>query len=134
MFAGLYFPTILFIASIATGLVIYYGGNKVLLGAIDVGILYVFISYIGSFFDPVMQLANILARFQQAQASAERLMSLIDTTPEIWDTDEVIEKIARYEGLANTVKLSPPTHGLDNATVRQAQNQIIEMIPSLVRG
>ena len=50
------------------------------------------------------------------------------------DTDEVIEKIARYEGLANTLKLSPPTHGLENATVRQAQNQIIEMIPSLVRG
>jgi len=92
MFAGLYFPTILFIASIATGLVIYYGGNKVLLGVIDVGILYVFISYIGSFFEPVMQLANILARFQQAQASAERLMSLIDTEPEIWDTEEVIEK------------------------------------------
>lgn len=92
MFAGLYFPTILFIASIATGLVMYYGGNKVLTTVIDVGVLYVFISYIGSFFEPVMQLANILARFQQAQASAERLMSLIDTTPEIWDTDEVIAK------------------------------------------
>jgi ATP-binding cassette subfamily B protein len=91
MFAGLYFPTILFIAAITTALVIYYGGNKVLLGAIDVGVLYVFIAYIGSFFDPVMQLANILARFQQAQASAERLMSLIETEPAIWDRPEVIE-------------------------------------------
>ena len=92
MFAGLYFPTILFIASIATGLVIYYGGNMVLTAAIDIGVLYVFIAYIGSFFDPVMQLANILARFQQAQASAERLMSLIETEPAIWDRPEVIEK------------------------------------------
>jgi ATP-binding cassette subfamily B protein len=92
MFAGLYFPTILFIAAITTALVIYYGGNKVLLGAIDVGVLYVFIAYIGSFFDPVMQLANILARFQQAQASAERLMSLIETDPAIWDRPEVIAK------------------------------------------
>lgn len=92
MFAGLYFPTILFIASIATGLVIYYGGNMVLTTAIDIGVLYVFIAYIGSFFDPVMQLANILARFQQAQASAERLMSLIETEPTIWDRPDVIEQ------------------------------------------
>ncbi len=92
MFAGLYFPTILFIASIATGLVMYYGGNKVALLTIDIGILYVFIAYIGLFFDPIMQLASILARFQQAQASAERIMALIEAEPEIWDTEEVIEK------------------------------------------
>jgi len=96
MFAGLYFPTILFIASVATSLVMYFGGTRV--GAeevgkyIEIGTLYVFIAYIGSFFDPVMQLASILARFQQAQASAERLMSLIESDPEIWDTPEVIEK------------------------------------------
>ncbi|AIO18955.1 putative ABC transporter ATP-binding protein [Candidatus Izimaplasma bacterium HR1] len=92
MFAGLYFPTILFIASIATALVLYYGGNKVLLTVIDVSILYVFVAYIGQFFDPIMQLASVLARFQQAQASAERIMALIESEPEIWDTDEVIEK------------------------------------------
>ena len=92
MFAGLYFPTILFIAAIATGFIMYFGGNKVLIGAINVGVLYVFIAYMGSFFDPIMQLASILARFQQAQASAERLISLIESEPEIWDTPEVIEK------------------------------------------
>ncbi len=92
MFAGLYFPTILFIAAITTAFVIYYGGNMVLAERINIGILYVFIAYIGSFFDPVMQLANILARFQQAQASAERLISLIETEPDIWDSEEVIEK------------------------------------------
>jgi hypothetical protein len=59
---------------------------------------------------------------------------MVDALTLAGDTDEVIEKISRYEGLASTVKLSPPTHGLENATVRQAQNQIIEMIPSLVKG
>ena len=56
------------------------------------GVLYVFIAYVGSFFEPVMQLANILARFQQAQASAERLLDLIEKEAEIFDTPEVIEK------------------------------------------
>jgi ATP-binding cassette subfamily B protein len=92
MFAGLYFPTILFIAAVTTSFVMYYGGNMVLAQTIDVAVMYIFVAYIGSFFDPIMQLANILARFQQAQASAERLMSLIETEPDIWDTDEVIAK------------------------------------------
>jgi ATP-binding cassette subfamily B protein len=92
IFAGLYFPSILFIASIATGAVIYFGGGQVAMDLIEIGVLYVFIAYIGSFFEPVMQLANILARFQQAQASAERLLSLIEKEPEIWDTEDVIAK------------------------------------------
>ena len=92
MFAGLYFPTILFIASVATGVVMYYGGNDVALGIIEIGVFYVFVAYIGSFFEPVMQLANILARFQQAQASAARLIDLIELEPEVWDSEEVIEK------------------------------------------
>ncbi|QMS85958.1 ABC transporter ATP-binding protein [Candidatus Xianfuyuplasma coldseepsis] len=91
MFAGLYFPTILFIASVATGVVMYYGGNRIALDIIEVATLATFIMYIGQFFDPVMQLANILARFQQAQASAERLMSLIETEPDIWDRPDVID-------------------------------------------
>ncbi len=98
MFAGLYFPSILFVASVTTAIVMYYGGtmaldyNELLGIGISVGTLYLFLNYIGQFFDPVMQLANILARLQQAQASAERIMGLIETEPEIWDTPEVIEK------------------------------------------
>jgi len=92
VFAGLYFPTILFIASVATGLAYYYGGLAVLEGVMDYAILYLFLAYIGMFFEPVMQLANILARFQQAQASAERLLSLIEQEAEIFDSPEVVEK------------------------------------------
>jgi len=60
--------------------------------------------------------------------------SMVDALTLAGDTDEVIAKIARYEGLADSIKLSPPTHGLSNATVRIAQNQIIDMIPRLVMG
>lgn len=44
------------------------------------------------FFDPIMQIARILANLQQAQASAERIIDLIETEPDIKDTDEVVEK------------------------------------------
>ena len=92
MFAGLYFPSILFVATIATALVYYYGGIMYVNDAITIGTLIMFTAYIGQFFEPVMQFASILARMQQAQASAERIISLIEMEPEIWDTPEVIEK------------------------------------------
>ena len=59
---------------------------------ITVSVLYLFISYTTMFFDPIMQIARILANLQQAQASAERLIDLIETEPDIKDTDEVTEK------------------------------------------
>jgi probable F420-dependent oxidoreductase len=44
---------------------------------------------------------------------------------------EVRDRLVAYEGLADTVKLTPPTHGLDPADTRAAQRQIIDMIASL---
>lgn len=94
IFSGLYFPTILFIASFATAMVMYYGGVQASIfnGIVTVGVLYYFLSAVGQFFEPIMQLANILARLQQAQASGERIINLIEKEPEIWDSPEVIEK------------------------------------------
>ncbi len=97
VFASLYFPSILFVASIATALIFYFGGIDVSNEVITIGLLYVFVSYVGQFFDPIMQLANSLAQFQQAQASAERVVSLIDAEPDIKDTPEVIEKYGTME-------------------------------------
>lgn len=47
--------------------------------------------------------------------------------------DDVIKRIAEYEGIADSVKLSPPTHGVDAATTRLCQDRIIELISSLTR-
>lgn len=92
MFQGLYFPTVIFLISIATAVIYYVGGNMVFNLTISVGTLYLFTNYVWQFFDPVNNIASVYARFQQAQASAERIMSLIEAEPDIKDTPEVIEK------------------------------------------
>ncbi len=90
---GLYFPSMLFVISIGVSLVYLVGGNMVNSGtALQIGTLYLFTNYVWQFFEPVNNVANIYARFQQAQASAERIVSLIETDLDIKDTDEVIEK------------------------------------------
>jgi ATP-binding cassette subfamily B protein len=92
MFHGLYFPTVIFLIAIGIALVYYQGGRMVLLDAISVGTLYLFSSYVWQFFDPVNNIVSIYAQFQQAQASAERIVSLIETKPDISDTEAVVEK------------------------------------------
>jgi ATP-binding cassette subfamily B protein len=92
MLQGIYFPIMLFIIFIGMALVYNVGGNMVLNMAISVGTLYLFTNYVWQFFDPVNNIANFYARFQQAQASAERIVSLIETQADIVDREDVIKK------------------------------------------
>lgn len=92
VFSSIYFPIVLSLGSIGTGLALWLGGERVMVGAIGYGTLAAFISYAAQCFEPVHNLARIFAELQNAQASAERVMSLINTEPEIRDTPEVIEK------------------------------------------
>ncbi|MDY0346309.1 MAG: ABC transporter ATP-binding protein [Acholeplasma sp.] len=94
LFSAVFSPIMLMISYIVIGVISYEGGRSVLgvglTAVISVGTLYAFIEYAIRFFEPIMQIARILAQFQQAQASAERVVQLIETKPEIHDTDEVI--------------------------------------------
>jgi len=89
---GFYFPTIIFLIAIATSVIYYSGGSMVLTGSITIGILVLFTNYVWQFFEPVNNIASLYARLQQAQASVERVVSLIEAKAEIADTPEVIQK------------------------------------------
>lgn len=89
VFSSLFLPMAISLGAVGTSMVIVLGGNEVAEGALSYGILVLFISYSAQFFEPVRELARVLAEFQQAQASAERIFSLIETEPDIKDRPEV---------------------------------------------
>lgn len=99
--SSIYLPIILTLGSIGTALALNYGGKGVLLGAISYGTLVAFISYTAQFYEPVRQIAVIFAELQAAQASAERVFSLLNEVPAILDSDEVV---AKYGDLLNPKK------------------------------
>lgn len=92
VFSSIYFPIVITLGSIGTALALWFGGRGVILKTIGFGTLSAFISYAAQFFEPVRELARIFAEFQNAQASAERVMTMINTEPDIKDRPEVIEK------------------------------------------
>ena len=91
--AALYLPIVLTLGSVAIGLALVFGGLEVIWGAITAGTLVAFLTYARHFFEPIEQLAHWFAEMQMAQASAERVMSLVIAEPEIRDKDHVIAAI-----------------------------------------
>ncbi|MDD4297754.1 MAG: ABC transporter ATP-binding protein, partial [Ruminiclostridium sp.] len=91
-FTSIYMPIVIFLGSIGAALVLWKGGNCVMIGDISYGTLTIFISFAIQFFYPIRDMARIFADLQSSQASAERVMSLLETKPDIADNGEVLEK------------------------------------------
>lgn len=87
--AAVYVPIVITLASLATGLALAIGGFDLLGGSISAGTLVAFMAYTRHFFDPVEQLGHWFAEMQMAQASAERILSLIEAQPEVRDSAEL---------------------------------------------
>lgn len=90
--SSIYLPLVIGLGSVGTALAMTIGGKFIMLEIISYGTLVAFISYTAQFFEPVRQMAVILAEVQGAQASAERVFSLINEDPAIKDRDDVVEK------------------------------------------
>ena len=89
---AVYIPTILLFGSAAAAFVLYRGGYMVQQDLIKLGTLSVFISYAVVIFEPIQQLARLLADLISCQANIERVMDLLEQTPDVTDRIDVIEK------------------------------------------
>lgn len=76
-------PSIYMVSVIAMIIVIGTGSSFVLNGTLSLGTLFVFITYISSFFEPIQELAEQFGTLQSSLASAEKIFSILDEKPQI---------------------------------------------------
>jgi len=88
--SALFLPVVQIISAVAIGVVVVVGGMQVEMGALTIGGIQAFISYIAFMLWPVQDLARVYASTQQAIASAERVFSLIDAEPEVQDRPDAV--------------------------------------------
>ena len=86
-----FFPAIRFVASLGMAIVLGVGAYRVFNGALTLGGLVAFISYVASFYDPIHRLVQTDNMVQQAIAAGERVFELLDTVPDIEDAPDAIE-------------------------------------------
>jgi len=96
-YGAMYFPIIMSLTGIGVALIIGEGGSSVLRGAISLGTLTIFISYVLQMSEPIMEIVRVLSEMQAAQASAERTVSLLEAEPDVVDREDVIEKYGDFE-------------------------------------
>ncbi|MBQ8233694.1 MAG: ABC transporter ATP-binding protein [Lachnospiraceae bacterium] len=83
-------PSIYLISILAMIIVIGTGSSYVLNGTLSLGTLFIFISYISSFFEPIQELAEQFGTLQSSLASAEKIFSILDEQPEIVSPDKPV--------------------------------------------
>ena len=76
---AVFLPAVEFVAAIATGLILWYGGGFVINGTLTLGSLVAFVLYAGRFFRPISDMAEKFNTLQAAMASSERIFQLLDT-------------------------------------------------------
>ena len=81
-------PAIDVLSTLATALVIGYGGYLVFAGSMSVGVLTAFLIYVQQFFRPVQLASQFYTQAQSALAGAERIYNILDEDPEPEDPPE----------------------------------------------
>lgn len=89
LLSAFYLPIVMILGSVSIALILGAGGLQVTEGALSLGTLIAFIAYARQFFNPIQELARIFAELQMAQASAERIMGLVEAEAEIKDSPEL---------------------------------------------
>ncbi|HQX17924.1 MAG TPA: ABC transporter ATP-binding protein [Anaerolineales bacterium] len=88
--SALFLPAVQIIAAIALGLIVGYGGGQITIGAMTIGGIQAFVSYLTFMMWPVQDLARVYAETQHSIASAERIFKLIDTPPDVHDRPDAV--------------------------------------------
>ena len=89
--SAIFHPTVEFISSIGTILVVAFGGYLAWKEGLKVEDVVAFLLYLGLFYAPITGLANLLENMQQSMAGAERVMTVLDAPCEITDRKDAVE-------------------------------------------
>lgn len=95
--SAIFHPTVEFIASAGTILVVFVGGYLSFKNGLSVEDIFSFILYLALFYTPVSGLAQLLENLQQALAGAERVGLILNTPSQIVDAPDA-EELTNVEG------------------------------------
>ena len=92
---AVFLPAVEFVAAIATGLILWFGGGFVIGGTLTLGSLVAFVLYAGRFFRPISDMSEKFNTLQAAMASSERIFQLLDTEVAVKESAPVADAKSR---------------------------------------
>ena len=95
---SLYSPGMMFLGSVGTVLILWYGAGEVRDGRLTLGELVLFLSYLALFYVPINQIHSVNHMLQHALAASERVFEVLDTIPDVRDRPGVTAPVKRVRG------------------------------------
>ncbi|MDY6997493.1 MAG: ABC transporter ATP-binding protein [Actinomycetota bacterium] len=88
---AIFMPGVKLVGNITTGIVLLYGGYRVLNGEMTIGTLTAFLLYLRMFFEPMQEISQFFNTFQSAASALEKLAGVLAQQPAIDDPEEPVE-------------------------------------------
>jgi len=93
-----YSPSMIFVGSLGSVLILWYGTTQVQAGHLTVGELVAFLAYVALFYVPINQIHSVNNMLQSALAAGDRVIEILDTMPEVRDQPGVTAPPYRLRG------------------------------------
>ena len=125
------FPSVELLTALALVLVVYVGGNMVLGGSLEVGVVIAFALYIERLFGPIQEMANQFEQLQKAMVSADRIFELLDVKPQVSERPDaeklpVIRGDVRFEGV--DFHYAPETPVLQHVDLQISAGETVALV------
>jgi ATP-binding cassette, subfamily B, bacterial len=119
------------LVGLATGLVLLFGARMVLAGRMTPGDLIVFLSYLKNAFKPMRDVSKYTGRLSKAAASGERVVDILDRTPEVRDRPgsspaPPLEGAVRFAGVTFGYTAGRPV--LEGVDLDVAAGQVVALV------
>ncbi|MEJ8281890.1 ABC transporter ATP-binding protein [Pseudonocardia spirodelae] len=135
-----YFPFVAFLSDVATAVVLFVGGTRIVGGDITPGVLTAFLLYLTLFFGPVQQLSQVFDGYQQARVGLNRISELLRTPTSVPDAPEhpaAVPARLRGEVELDHVTFRYPgvaTPALDDVSLRVRAGETVALVGATGAG
>jgi ATP-binding cassette subfamily B protein/subfamily B ATP-binding cassette protein MsbA len=132
--AGIWFEVFSgIVTTVGTAAIIYLGADLALKGKLTTGTIIVFLSYLGSLYDPLDAITGTTQTIQGAAADADRVMEVLEIEPEVKDRPGAVEAkvdgLVRYEHVSFGYDPSQPARkALDDVSLEASPGDVVAIV------
>jgi ATP-binding cassette, subfamily B, bacterial len=111
-------PAVDLCGALATAAVLWFGAHRVLSGQLSLGVLLVFLTYLGSLYKPIRALSRLSYLLSRGAASGERIDAVLQETPDVGDRPDArdagrLTGEIRFREVVCGYREEPVLHGID---------------------
>ncbi len=134
---ALFMPSVKLVGNLTIGVVLLYGGFRVIGADLTVGTLAAFLLYLRMFFEPMQDVSQFYNTFQSASAALEKLSGVLEEEPDVRPAPEPAElPVARGELVLDHVDFSyvPERVVIDDLDLVVPRGQTVALVGTTGAG